>query len=85
MSILQRIDRHARLFSRMADANGADLDLALQAGAVSPGEIREAVLSCTGCTDPGACESLLDAGTEGVPSFCRNAGLIRQLGDLIDG
>ena len=51
MSILSRIDHHETLMRRMADRNGVDLDLALQSAAISPGEVRAAVLSCTGCTE----------------------------------
>ncbi len=79
MSFLTRIDRHQRLFSRMADRNGADLDLALQSGLTSPESLRAGVLSCTGCTGPERCESLLDHGVEGIPAFCRNADMIRAI------
>ena len=85
MSILSRIDRHETLMRRMADRNGADLDLALQSAIVSPGELRAAVLTCTGCTDPDACEAQLDRGEGGVPDFCRNADLIDQVRTLTDG
>ena len=79
MSIVTRLERHSRLMDRMADRNGADLDLALQSGAVSPGEVRAAVLACTGCTDPENCEDRLDAGVPGLPDYCRNADMIRSL------
>lgn len=85
MSILSRIDHHENLMHRMADRNGADLDLALQSGIVSPGEIRAAVLSCTGCTQPEECQAHLDAGEDGLPDYCRNADMIGQVSSVIDG
>jgi hypothetical protein len=84
MSILTRIDHHEKLMSRMADRNGADLDLALQTGMVSPGELQDAVLTCTGCTEPEACEARLDSGETGLPGYCRNADLITSIAGLID-
>ena len=85
MSILARIDHHEKLMRRMADRNGADLDLALQTGMVSPGELRDAVLACTGCTDPEACEERLTRGDSGLPEYCRNADMITSISGLIDG
>lgn len=85
MSILSRIDHHEALMRRMADRNGADLDLALQSAIVSPGELRAAVLSCTGCTQPEDCEGRLARGENGVPDYCRNADLIRSVAEVIDG
>ena len=83
MSILNRLERHSRLMDRMADRNGADLDLALQSGAVTPGEVRAAVLSCTGCTDPEDCGHRVDAGVPGLPDYCRNADMIRSLAGVM--
>lgn len=85
MSIISRMDHHEALMRRMADRNGADLDLALQSAIVSPGEVRAAVLSCTGCTQPEACEARLDQGEPGVPDYCRNADMIRSVATIIDG
>lgn len=79
MSILSRIDHHETLMRRMADRNGVDLDLSLQSAAISPGEVRAAVLSCTGCTDPEGCEARLNRGDPGFPDVCRNAEMISQI------
>lgn len=79
MSFLSRLDRHARLMSRMAGRNDADLGEAVDSGALSPEGYRRAVLACTGCSDPDRCEALLAEGTEGVPDFCRNRDLIAGL------
>ena len=84
MSVQARFDRHERLFSRMADRNGADLDLALLVGATTEGELRAGVESCMGCTGPDRCEALLDGDVEGLPSFCRNKDMIRDLAELLN-
>lgn len=83
MSFLSRIDRHAKLFSRMADTQGVDLALEMQKGNLSPETYRGAVLSCTGCSNPDGCEKDLDRGSHTVPDFCRNAPLIQRLSDAI--
>lgn len=83
MSIIQRMARHEALFRRMADRNGADLDLALQCGIISPGEVQSAVLSCTGCLQPGPCSDHLERDAKGIPEGCRNARLVRELADLM--
>ena len=85
MSFFSRLDKHTSLMNRMADRNGADLDLALQSGMVSPGELRAAVLSCTACTAPDACEARLDAGMPGVPGYCRNGDMIRSVARVLNG
>ncbi len=85
MSFFSRLDRHARLMDRMADRNGADLELALQCGVLSPGELRAAVLSCSSCTLPDACEARLNDGTAGVPEYCRNGDMIRSISHLMQG
>jgi hypothetical protein len=85
MSDTEKLRRHEQLMLRMGDRNGADFMLAEQVGLVSPEEIFEATLSCTGCSEVEACETHLDSGAKGIPSYCRNEGLIRRLaGDFGD-
>lgn len=84
MSMTSRFEKHERLFRRMADRNGADLDLAVMVGAVTEGEVHDATLACTACTSPGCCEALLDDGVTGIPSFCRNKDMIRDLAELMN-
>lgn len=85
MSDTEKMRRHEQLMLRMGDRNGADFLLAEQVGLVSPEEIFAATQSCTGCSAVDSCESHLDNGREGIPSYCRNDGLIRRLaGDLHD-
>ena len=64
---------------------GADLDLAQQSGAISPGEVRAAVLACTGCTQPDLCEERLAAEVGGLPDYCRNADMIRSIAKVVTG
>jgi len=83
MSIFDRIDRHERLFSRMADMNGADLDLAMQSGRLAPDRFRGAVLSCTACVAPEDCEERINRGQTGLPAYCRNAKMICNVAELM--
>lgn len=81
MSLWSRMSHHERLMSRMADANDADLDLALQCGDLGLEEYRSAVLSCMGCSDASGCERLLSEKQGGIPDFCRNGSMIRRLSE----
>lgn len=74
--------RHAALVDRMATARGVDLEESMLRGKLSIPELDDAVLSCTGCTQPCACESWLDDQTAvaaASPSYCRNADLFSDL------
>ena len=76
------LKRHAALVDRMATARGLDLEEHLLRGNLSIPELDDAVLRCTGCSDPGSCETWL-AGqgghAEATPSYCRNAELFEEL------
>ncbi len=82
MNNVQRFEKHDRLMRQMADANGVDLDLAVQQGDFSQDEYWTSVLACTGCSDPGACEKHLRDGRSGIPAFCRNGDTIRRLSSV---
>ena len=79
MSFWTRFTRHEMLFSRMADRAGADPDLAMQSGDLEPEDYRSAILSCSICSKPDACERLLDTSGNDVPSYCRNQDLLKRL------
>ena len=81
MSTEPRFEKHERLMRHMADANGVDLDLAVQQGEFSPEEYLSAVLACTGCSNPDACEKQLRDGRSGIPVFCRNGETLRGLSE----
>lgn len=83
MSFTARKLARERLMSRMADRNGADLDVAVMTGALSPEELSDAALSCLACTNPEDCAGRLEAGEEGIPEYCRNAALIRSVAQLL--
>lgn len=74
--------RHADLVDRMASALGIDLEEKIMEGKLEIDTLGDAVLSCTGCTDPDGCENWL-AGQEALrpkpPRFCRNSELFRLL------
>lgn len=74
--------RHAALVDRMATARGVDLEESMLRGKLSIPELDDAVLRCTGCTQPCACETWLDDQTEvaaASPGYCRNADLFTLL------
>ena len=79
MSEFTRFQAHERLMSRMADAQGADLDRAMQFGELSPEDYTDAVLACTGCSDPAGCRTHLQQERAGIPGFCRNRGMIERI------
>ena len=76
------LKRHARLVDTMAEAQGIDLEEAILRGKMSISDLDDAVLRCTGCSDPGRCERFLgavDRMIESVPDFCRNDELFSEL------
>lgn len=76
------LKRHAALVDRMASALGLDLEEAALRGKLTPPDISDAVLSCTGCSNPGHCETWLAEHGDGAPSppgYCRNIGMFDRL------
>lgn len=74
--------RHAILVDHMASTLGLDLEEQMMRGKLTFSELDDAVLNCTGCTQPCACEAWL-ASRKGVaqvpPFYCRNAQLFEEL------
>ncbi len=81
MTSEDRYTKHARLVSKMADRAGVDVVENMQRGELNSEELRTMVHRCEGCTDPEACERLLESGAQldNVPSYCRNADRFDQL------
>lgn len=80
------LKHHAALLDRMANALGVDLQDAALSGRVSIDEISDAVLDCTSCPDPTACQAWLDSRPEtagATPGYCRNAELLNALREQI--
>lgn len=76
------LKRHAALVDRMAGALNVDLEEAMLRGEMEFDDIADAVLSCTACTNPNACEKWLDhhpTGARHGPNYCRNTGLFEAL------
>jgi hypothetical protein len=76
------LKRHAALVDHMATARGVDLEEATMRGDVQIEEISDAVLRCTGCSNPDHCDQWLeqqDGVAEKSPSYCRNTDLIERL------
>ena len=72
---------HANILDRMAAAQGLDLDESVMAGHLTPDELGDAVLACTGCAAPEACERWLTAHEvrDAIPSYCRNRAVLLEL------
>lgn len=81
MSNDHRYYAHERLMTRLADANGVDLDLLMQSGSLSPERYEDAVLNCTGCSNPEGCDAHLRAGRSEIPDFCRNGEWMKGLSE----
>ncbi|GHH01636.1 DUF6455 family protein [Pseudodonghicola xiamenensis] len=76
------LKRHAALVDRMAETLGIDLQEAALEGSVAMDEIADAVLRCTGCSDPSHCAGWLDGhghGAAQTPGYCRNRDLMARL------
>lgn len=75
------LKRHAALVDRMASSLGVDLEAKTRRGAVSIDDLTDAVLRCTGCSNPDHCEARLSAETQAQtpPSYCRNKDFLRVL------
>jgi hypothetical protein len=77
----ETLRRHADLMDRMATTVGVDLEEAALRGNLSVDEIGDAVLACTGCAAPEACDVWMSENRQAAqpPGYCRNAGLLTRL------
>jgi hypothetical protein len=84
VSVLSRLDRHARLVDDMADTVGVDLAELMMRGQLAPNDYRSAIYRCTACTNPTGCADWVAAHPDGAahaPGYCRN----RTQFDLLAG
>ncbi|MDJ0823584.1 MAG: DUF6455 family protein [Paracoccaceae bacterium] len=82
MHVKSVLKRHAGLVDDMADAVGVDLQEQMLRGDLSISELDDAVMRCTGCSNPDDCESWLASQTGAVdtpPAYCRNADVFAAL------
>ena len=82
MTDRESLKRHADLLDRTATRLGLDLEELSVSGAISIDEISDAVLRCTGCSNPEDCAHWLerDEGEAATPPvYCRNGGLMARL------
>lgn len=82
MSRREEIKKHAQLVDHMANALGLDLEEQMLRGKLTFSQLDDAVLSCTGCTQPCACATWLktqDTVAPNPPFYCRNADLFHEL------
>lgn len=75
------LKRHADLVDRMATTLGIDLEEATLTGAIEMDELAGAVVRCTECASPDACNRWLDAtpSADTPPAYCRNSDLLDRL------
>lgn len=74
--------RHADLVDRMATTLGLDLEEIMMAGQLQIDTLGDAVLACTGCSNPDGCARWMNAQLQPVaatPDMCRNADLFSLL------
>lgn len=76
------LTRHADLMDRMANAVGVDLEQAMMEGRMTMDQLGDAVLACTGCTNPENCAHLLAdqcGALPAPPDYCRNSETLLRL------
>ncbi len=82
MTSTSTLKRHAALVDRMATTLGVDLEQKAMEGQIDFDQISDAVMACTGCSNPEDCTRWLDAqqGQAGTPpDICRNADVFARL------
>lgn len=73
---------HANLVDRMAETLGLDLEETMMEGRMTIDQLSDAVLSCTGCTQPEACQHWLADQARPAPEppeYCRNRDMFTRL------
>jgi len=69
---------------RMSNTVGVDLEQAMMEGRMTVDQLGDAVLSCTGCSQPDTCARWLaqqSATADAAPDYCRNRDMFRRLND----
>jgi hypothetical protein len=82
MTSTTTLKKHAALVDRMANALGIDLEQKAMEGQIDFDQISDAVMACSGCSNPEDCTHWLDAQqgqTDTTPDICRNAELFARL------
>ncbi|MFN3209428.1 MAG: DUF6455 family protein [Roseovarius sp.] len=74
--------QHTELVDMMARTLGIDLEEEVYSGQLDPEALCDAVLRCTGCSNPDGCEAWMAAqGTvaDAAPAMCRNGEVFATL------
>jgi len=85
MTSTTTLKKHAALVDRMANALGIDLEQKAMEGQIDFDQISDAVMSCSGCSNPEECSHWLDAQdvqdvqAKTTPDICRNAEVFARL------
>jgi hypothetical protein len=80
------VRRHVDLLEDAAGIFGIDLQDAAIRGTLQMDEIADAVLRCTSCSDPDACEGLVKSSHGAAPSlppFCQNIVLFQRASEVM--
>ena len=82
MQSQKTLKRHADLVDRMATTVGVDFEEAILRGQMPMDGLADAVLRCTGCSNPDHCQQWLasqDGKADAAPGYCRNGDLLAGL------
>lgn len=82
MTSTQNLKKHAALVDRMASALGIDLEQKALEGQIDFEQISDAVMACSGCSNPEECSHWLDTQNgqaKTTPDICRNAEIFARL------
>jgi hypothetical protein len=82
MTSTTTLKKHAALVDRMATTLGIDLEEKAMQGQIDFDQISDAVMACSGCSNPEDCTHWLDAQegqANAAPDICRNAELFARL------
>ncbi|WP_417808606.1 DUF6455 family protein [Thioclava sp.] len=86
MSNARSLNRHAAMMNRMAQVMRVDLTAEMAQGRMSGEDWKDALVRCTGCTQPKACTLWLSEhdpeykpSVAAPPPYCENRLMIKQL------
>ncbi|MFK7940584.1 MAG: DUF6455 family protein [Roseovarius sp.] len=76
------IKHHAALMDNMAGALGVDMEQSMLEGRMTMDQLSDAVLGCTGCSNPDSCAHWVSQQTgtaSAAPEYCRNGSMLGRL------
>ncbi|KEO55480.1 DUF6455 family protein [Thioclava indica] len=86
MSKARNLNHHAAMMNRMAQVMRIDLTAEMAQGRMSGEDWKDALVRCTGCTQPEACTLWLsehdpedEVSVNEPPKYCENRLMIKRL------